>query len=129
MVQREFYQWPVSPTCIRYIQHRQIERYLHGMALPTVSCGDEWMQFRRCLTASFFLNTACRQPDGSYRAMSSGQTVVVHPSSVLFGKKPDCLIFNELVCTTRHYIRNVTHTDFVWLPELASQYFVTKLAT
>ncbi|KAI5080413.1 hypothetical protein GOP47_0003596 [Adiantum capillus-veneris] len=108
--------------------YRQIERYLPGMGLSTVSCVEEWMQFRRCLTAAFFLNTARRQPDGSYRAMSSGQTVFVHPSSVLFGKKPDCLIFNELVCTTRHYIRNVTRIDSAWLPELASQYFVTKLA-
>eukprot|EP00250_Pteridium_aquilinum_P014497 c22029_g1_i2 orf=326-2476(+) len=109
--------------------YRQIERYLHGMGLSTVSCVDDWMQFRRCLTASFFLNTGRRQPDGTYRAMASGQTVSIHPSSVLFGKKPDCLIFNELVCTTRHYIRNVTRIDSVWLPELASQYFVTKLPT
>lgn len=106
--------------------YRQIQRYVHGMGLPVVSCVDDWTQFRRCLTAGFFLNTACRQPDGTYRAMSSGQIVSIHPSSVLFGKKPDCLIFDELLCTTRHYIRNVTHIDSVWLPELASQYFVTK---
>lgn len=108
--------------------YRQIERYLHGMGLSTVSCVDDWMRFRRCLTAGFFLNTAYRQPDSTYRAMSSGQVVSIHPSSVLFGKKPDCLIFNELVCTTRHYIRNVTRIDSVWLPESASQYFVTKVA-
>ena len=63
------------------------------------------------------------------RAMSSGQVVSIHPSSVLFGKKPDCLIFNDLVCTTRPYIRNVTRIDSAWLPELASQYFATKQTT
>lgn len=107
--------------------YRQLERYLQGLGLSTVSCADDWMRFRRCLTASFFLNTAYRQPDSTYRAMSSGQIVSIHPSSVLFGKRPDWLIFNELVCTTRHYIRNVTRIDSVWLPELASRYFATKV--
>ncbi|KAH7404667.1 hypothetical protein KP509_15G036900 [Ceratopteris richardii] len=109
--------------------YSQIERYLHGMGLPTMSCKDDWMQFRRCLTAAFFLNAACRQADGSYRALSSGQTVSIHPSSVLFGKKPDCLVFNELVYTTRHYIRHITRIDSTWLPELASQYFLSKTAS
>lgn len=38
------------------------------------------------------------QPDGSYRTVIEGQTVSIHPSSVLHGRKPECVIYNEMVC-------------------------------
>lgn len=37
------------------------------MGLRVTSCGDDMLQFRRCLAASFFLNAALKQPDGIYR--------------------------------------------------------------
>ncbi|CAA3000335.1 pre-mRNA-splicing factor ATP-dependent RNA helicase DEAH10 [Olea europaea subsp. europaea] len=64
--------------------------------LHVTSCGDGMLPFRRCLAASFFLNTALKQPDGTYRALSSGLTVHIHLSSVLFRLKPECIIFDEL---------------------------------
>ncbi|CAL9751611.1 unnamed protein product [Musa acuminata subsp. burmannicoides] len=103
--------------------HSQIEGHIQQMGFSPSSCGDDMLQFRRCLTASFFLNAAMKQPDGSYRALSSSQTVQVHPSSVLFRTKADCIIFNELVRTNQNYVRNVTRVDPLWLPELAPQYY------
>ncbi|KAJ8505553.1 hypothetical protein OPV22_006439 [Ensete ventricosum] len=103
--------------------HSQIEGHIQQMGFSPSSCGDDMLQFRRCLTASFFLNAATKQPDGSYRALSSSQTVQVHPSSVLFRTKADCIIFNELVRTNQNYVRNVTRVDPLWLPELAPQYY------
>ncbi|OAE32001.1 hypothetical protein AXG93_2772s1100 [Marchantia polymorpha subsp. ruderalis] len=105
---------------------RQVRGYVEGMGLELVSCGDDFTHFRRCLTASFFLNSAHKQADGKYRALSSGQTVAIHPSSVLFGKKPDCVIFNELVRTNQQYIRSLTRIDSLWLAELAPQYYSTR---
>ncbi|WOL13823.1 pre-mRNA-splicing factor ATP-dependent RNA helicase DEAH10 [Canna indica] len=103
--------------------HSQIEGHIQQMGFSLSSCGDDMQQFRRCLTASFFLNAGMKQPDGSYRALASGQTVQVHPSSVLFRTKADCIIFNELVRTNQNYVRNVTRIDPLWLPELAPQYY------
>ncbi|XP_020268965.1 pre-mRNA-splicing factor ATP-dependent RNA helicase DEAH10 [Asparagus officinalis] len=103
--------------------HRQIKGHMQQMGLSISSCGDDMVQFRRCLTASFFLNAALKQPDGSYRALLSGQNVQIHPSSVLRAKKPDCIIFNELIRTSQNYVRNVTRIDPLWLPELAPQSF------
>jgi hypothetical protein len=60
------------------------------------------------------------------RALASGQSVAIHPSSVLFGKKPDCVVFNELVRTNRSYIRNLTQVDSLWLPELAPHYYAAQ---
>ncbi|XP_042409696.1 pre-mRNA-splicing factor ATP-dependent RNA helicase DEAH10-like [Zingiber officinale] len=106
--------------------HSQIEGHIQQMGFPASSCGNDTLQFRRCLTASFFLNAAMKQPDGSYRALASGQTVQVHPSSMLFRTKADCIIYNELVRTNQNYIRNVTRVDPLWLPELAPQYFAAN---
>lgn len=103
--------------------HRQIQGHVEQMGLHITSCGDDMVQFRRCLAASFFLNAALKQPEGLYRALASGQVVQIHPSSVLFRTKPECIIFNELVQTNHKYIRNITRIDYLWLTELAPQYY------
>ncbi|KAF9613219.1 hypothetical protein IFM89_006320 [Coptis chinensis] len=102
----------------RSLRHaRDVHRgHAEQMGLRITSCGDEMLQFRRCLAASFFLNAAMKQPDGSYRVRASGQIVRIHPSSVLFRTKADCIIFNELVRTNDDYIRNITMIDQLWLP-------------
>ncbi|CAO2830197.1 unnamed protein product [Amaranthus hypochondriacus] len=106
--------------------HYQIQGHVEQMGLRIASCGDDMLLFRRCLAASFFLNAALRQPDGTYRALASNQIVQIHPSSVLFRAKPDCIIFNELVRTNQNYIRNVTRIDPMWLTELAPHFYASK---
>ncbi|XP_058108764.1 pre-mRNA-splicing factor ATP-dependent RNA helicase DEAH10 [Magnolia sinica] len=106
--------------------HSQIQGHAKQLGLHISSCGDDMVQFCRCLAASFFLNAALKQPDGSYRAMASSQLVQIHPSSVLFRTKPECIIFNELVRTNHNYVRNITRIDPLWLPELAPQYYATQ---
>ncbi|KAK3131825.1 hypothetical protein QOZ80_6AG0511980 [Eleusine coracana subsp. coracana] len=106
--------------------HSQIQGHVQQMGLNLSSCGDDMILFRRCLTTAFFLNAAMRQPDGSYRALATSQSVQVHPSSVLFRTKPDCVIFNELVRTTQNYVKNLTRIDPLWLAELAPQYYAAE---
>ncbi|KAK3222843.1 hypothetical protein Dsin_009868 [Dipteronia sinensis] len=106
--------------------HSQIRGHAEQMGLCVSSCGDDMLQFRRCLAASFFLNAALRQPEGTYRALASGQVVQIHPSSVLFRAKPECIIFNELVQTNNKYIRNITRIDYLWLTELAPQFYTMQ---
>ena len=60
------------------------------------------------------------------RALASGQLVRIHPSSVLFRAKPECIIFNELVQINHCYIRNLARLDYLWLPELAPQYYAVQ---
>ncbi|XP_037491877.1 pre-mRNA-splicing factor ATP-dependent RNA helicase DEAH10 isoform X2 [Jatropha curcas] len=47
--------------------HSQIRGHVEQMGLRISSCGDDMLQFRRCLAASFFLNAALKQPEGTYR--------------------------------------------------------------
>lgn len=106
--------------------HSQIEEHVQQMGLKIASCGDDMLQFRKCIAASFFFNAAVKQPEGTYRALASGLVVQIHPSSVLFRKKPECIIFNELVRTSHNYVRNITRIDPLWLPELAPQYYAAQ---
>jgi len=41
--------------------------------------------------------------------------VYVHPSSVLFRKKPPCVLFSELILTNKLYMRDVTAVEREWL--------------
>ncbi|EPS65693.1 hypothetical protein M569_09084, partial [Genlisea aurea] len=106
--------------------HSQIHTTIEQMGLRVTSCGDDMLPVRRCLAASFFLNAALKQPDGSYRALSSGLIVQIHPSSVLFRTKPECIVFNELVRTNHNYVRNVSVIDYLWLAELAQQCYAIQ---
>ncbi|KAF9677149.1 hypothetical protein SADUNF_Sadunf08G0077800 [Salix dunnii] len=104
----------------------QIRGHVEQMGLPISSCGDDTLQFRRCLAASFFLNAALKQPEGTYRALASGQVVQIHPTSVLHQSKLECVIFDELVQTNQKYIRNTTRIDYLWLTELAPHYYAMQ---
>uniref|UniRef100_A0A1J3FDM9 RNA helicase n=1 Tax=Noccaea caerulescens TaxID=107243 RepID=A0A1J3FDM9_NOCCA len=106
--------------------YRQIRGHVEQMGFNVSSCGDDMLEFRRCLTASFFLKAAQRQLDGTYRALESGEIVHIHPTSVLFRGKPECVIFNELMQTSKKYIKNLTRIDPLWLAELAPHHYKTE---
>jgi len=98
----------------------------------TQTCGNEKQLFIRCLAASLFLNIAKRQPasaatqgKGCYKTLASGKEVVIHPSSVLHGRNPPpaCVVYTEVLTTSRAYIRGVTIADAVALQEMMPQFF------
>ncbi|KAF3549879.1 hypothetical protein DY000_02008574 [Brassica cretica] len=61
-----------------------------------------------------------------FRALESGEIVHIHPASVLFRSKPECVIFNELMQTSQKYIKNLTRIDPLWLAELAPHHYKTQ---
>ena len=65
---------------------------------------------------------------GTYKVIATGQAVSIHPSSVLHGRKPQCIVFSELVRTARQYARDATLIDPAWLPELAPAFFARQQA-
>mmetsp|Transcript_7895 Transcript_7895/g.12632 ORF Transcript_7895/g.12632 Transcript_7895/m.12632 type:complete len:705 (+) Transcript_7895:48-2162(+) len=75
---------------------------------------------RRCLASAFFANCANRNPDGSYLTVSSRQEVSIHPSSVLFNKRPVCVVYTTLIRTSKQYMRDVSVIDPAWLPDHGS---------
>ena len=48
--------------------------------------------------------------------------MLVHPGSVI-DNKPDWILYNEFVLTSKNYIRNITVFEPAWLFEVAPDYF------
>ena len=47
----------------------------------------------------------------------------IHPSSALFQRQPDWVIYHELILTTKEYMREVCVIEPKWLTELAPRFF------
>lgn len=60
---------------------------------------------------------------GTYSVLSTGQAVSMHPSTVLFGKKPTCVIFSEVVWTTKQYMVSIAAIEQQWLKEAGAHYY------
>lgn len=115
--------WKLSrysdPWCFEnFIQKRQIgrakdvrqqlvsimERYKHQI----VSCGRNTLQVRQALCSGFFRNSARKDPQEGYKTLIEGTPVYMHPSSALFGKPAEHVIFHTLVLTTKEYMHCAT---------------------
>ncbi|KAG1149758.1 hypothetical protein G6F37_009873 [Rhizopus arrhizus] len=90
---------------------------------PNSSCGSETDNLLKCFLTGFFHNTALLQPDGSYKSVTGGQNIKIHPGSAMFGKRVEGIFYNELVFTTKHYVRGVSAIQSAWLPLAAPKYF------
>lgn len=100
---------------------------LYQLNLKLESCGADTASVRHCLANGMFLNAAELQPDGTYLALDTHQPVAIHPSSVLFQAKPAYVVFNELLHTSRCYMRDLCLVDAEWLLDAAPEYFGRKL--
>lgn len=60
-------------------------------------------------------------PDRSYRTVSTGEPISIHPSSMLFMNK-SCpgIMYTEYVFTTKGYARNVSRIELSWLQEVVT---------
>lgn len=82
----------------------------------------------KCFLKGFIGNAAIGMPDRSYRTITTGQLVAIHPSSLLFGQKLDAIMYVEYVFTTRGYGRSVTRLNLEWLEEAAPSTWGTKVS-
>jgi ATP-dependent RNA helicase DHR2 len=72
----------------------------------------------QCVLRGFISNTARLMPDGSYKTLMGNQTVAIHPSSVLFGRKVEGIVFNEFVFTAKAWARGVSAVQLDWVSEV-----------
>ncbi|OCK90289.1 ATP dependent RNA helicase [Cenococcum geophilum 1.58] len=85
---------------------------------------DKAEKIRRCLTSGFFAHAARMQPDGSFRTVDGGTVLYAHPSSLLFNRKADWVIFHEIMETgNKTFIRDITKIEKAWLTEYAPEYY------
>ncbi|KAJ8315572.1 LOW QUALITY PROTEIN: hypothetical protein KUTeg_007722 [Tegillarca granosa] len=84
---------------------RQLREICVKQEFPITSCGQDSTAIRKCLAAGFFMNAAELQREGHYISLSTRKPVSIHPSSALFKCKPSYVVYNELVKTTKCYMR------------------------
>lgn len=88
-----------------------------------VSCGRNYDKVRRAICGGFFRHAAKKDPQEGYKTLVEGTPVYIHPSSSLFNKNPEWVIYHELVLTTKEYMREVTAIEPKWLVEVAPTFF------
>lgn len=68
---------------------------------------DYYINIRKALVQGFFMQVAHLERTGHYLTIKDNQVVQLHPSTCL-DHKPDWVLYNEFVLTTKNYIRTVT---------------------
>lgn len=95
----------------------QLARIMRRFNIPLVSTDfgskDYYVNIRKCLASGFFMQTAHLERSGHYLTVKDNQVVALHPSACLQGK-PEWVIYNEFVLTTKNYIRTVTEIKGEW---------------
>ena len=90
---------------------------------PVTSAGNDYNRVRKAIAAGYFNNVCKRDSQEGYRRLTDQQQVFIHPSSALYQKSPEYVVYHELVLTTKEYIREVSTVDAQWLPEVAPNLF------
>eukprot|EP01016_Furgasonia_blochmanni_P011739 TRINITY_DN1543_c0_g1_i15.p2 TRINITY_DN1543_c0_g1~~TRINITY_DN1543_c0_g1_i15.p2 ORF type:complete len:338 (+),score=45.26 TRINITY_DN1543_c0_g1_i15:77-1090(+) len=101
----------------------QLEKMMKKYKLPVKSSDDDPDAIMRCIVTGYFANVAQRQPDSSYKGVRSKETLYLHPSSILTITYPEWVIYNEVVVTGKHYMREASAIQSGWLTELAPHFY------
>lgn len=124
------YKSMVKATAVRAQLRRYLEKF--GITVPGDTSAtarsqdgvDTGERIRRCLTTGLFAHAARMQADGSFKPISGEQSLYAHPSSMMFNRKADWIIFQDIMETgTKTYIREITKIEKSWLLEYAEDYY------
>lgn len=121
---------------IRNQLRRYLERFgidvtesLSGDGVIRVGGRSKEESIRRCLASGFFANAARMMPDGTFKTVDGATTLHAHPSSLMFNRKADWVIFNEVLESgDKTFIREVTKIEKAWLLEYGPEYYRVKQA-
>ena len=61
----------------------------------------------QAICAGFFFHAARKDPQEGYKTVVEQNAVFIHPSSALFQRQPDWVVYHELVLTSKEYMREV----------------------
>ena len=116
----------------------QLRRYLERLGIDVSESlrGNDVMRaggrpkeesIRRCLTSGYFAHAARMMPDGTFRTVDGGTVLHAHPSSLMFNRKADWVIFTEIMETgEKTFIRDVSTIEKGWLVEYGREFYRIK---
>jgi ATP-dependent RNA helicase DHX8/PRP22 len=108
---------------------KQLVGIMERHRLPVVSCGQNYNLVRKAVVSGYFMNVAKRDPKEGYKTLVEGQPVDIHPSSALFSRKPQLVLYHEVIRTSKEYMRGIMAIESRWLVELAPRFFARVDAT
>lgn len=76
--------------------------------LDLVSAGRNFNKIRQAIASGFFFHAARKDPQEGYKTVVEQTPVFIHPSSALFQRQPDWVVYHELVLTSKEYMREVS---------------------
>jgi HrpA-like RNA helicase len=74
---------------------------------------DYYVNIRKALLSGYFMQVAHLERTGHYLTVKDNQVVALHPSTCL-DHKPEWVLYNEFVLTSKNYIRTVTEVQAEW---------------
>lgn len=94
---------------------------------PPPAPKDKTINILQCLTTGFFSQAAKMQPDGSFRSVSGEVTMFAHPTSLMFNRKAQYVIFHELLETSdKVYIKDISKVEKSWLVDFSGGFYNIK---
>lgn len=88
------------------------------------SCGDDINSIRQAICSGLFPFAAYLHHSGSYKMIRGDTEVFIHPTSCLYTERqPTWIVFNEVIQTTKLYVRDITVIESSWLLDLAQHYY------
>ncbi|XP_076470502.1 putative pre-mRNA-splicing factor ATP-dependent RNA helicase PRP1 [Babylonia areolata] len=111
-----------SADNVRQQLARIMDRFNLRRSSTEFTSRDYYINIRKALVNGFFMQVAHLERTGHYLTVKDNQVVQLHPSTVL-DHKPEWVLYNEFVLTTKNYIRTVTDIKPEWLVKMAPQYY------
>jgi pre-mRNA-splicing factor ATP-dependent RNA helicase DHX15/PRP43 len=104
----------------------QLQQIMVRLGLQLVSTDfaakDYYLNMRKCIVAGFFMQVAHLERTGHYLTVKDNQVVNLHPSTVL-DFKPEWVLYQEFVLTSKNFVRTVTSVRGEWLVDIAPHYY------
>ncbi|CAN6988483.1 unnamed protein product [Brassica oleracea var. botrytis] len=101
---------------------RIMSRFNLKMCSTDFNSRDYYVNIRKAMLSGYFMQVAHLERTGHYLTVKDNQVVHLHPSNCL-DHKPEWVIYNEYVLTTRNFIRTVTDIRGDWLVDVAPHYY------
>ncbi|XP_031561254.1 putative pre-mRNA-splicing factor ATP-dependent RNA helicase PRP1 [Actinia tenebrosa] len=111
-----------SADSIRTQLARIMDRFKMARKSTDFNSRDYYLNIRKALVSGFFMQVAHLERSGHYLTVKDNQVVQLHPSTCL-DHKPEFVLYNEFVLTTKNYIRTVTDIKPEWLIKNAPVYY------
>ncbi|OBT93788.1 RNA helicase [Pseudogymnoascus verrucosus] len=115
-VRRQLRSACVSAGLVSSTDISELDDAAEGEFIPmSEEAGEELL---KCFLKAFVSRTAVLGADGAYRTVRGKHVVIVHPSSVMFGRKREAVMFLEHVFTNKNYAKKCSGVQADWIAEV-----------